>query len=214
MKTALSILLLTLATIAHADDAREHYQRGAALYDATRYEAALHEFEVAYAQQALPALVYNIARCLDRLDRYEEAAAAYARFLDADHSDDPQIGEARTRLAELHAMMTPTPAPNVVPTPTALTSPTPSTPSHRRYLTPGLLGGGTVVLGAVGASLLGNALWSYNGLSKACAPNCPTSSYAGLPARERAGEALLGIAGAAAVADVVLFVIAAKKRRK
>lgn len=205
MRIALSALLLTLAVGARADEtAREHYEHGAALYDATRYEAALHEFEVAYAQQALPALVYNIARCLDHLDRHEEAAAVYERFLDADQTDKVQIAEARERLVELRTVLAPSPT---VPAFTA-------SPSHRHYLAPGLLGGGTVVLGAVGASLLGNALWSYNGLSKACAPNCPASSWGSLPAREHAGETLLGIAGAAAVADVVLFVIEAKKRRK
>lgn len=218
------LILLALASVARADEetAKDHYQRGAALYDATRYESALHEFETAYTQTPSPELIYDIARCLDRLERREEAVAAYTRFLNADKSDDPQVNEVHVRLAEIGVAVQPKPSPPPLPAPqviavpalTALTPAPPVPPSRRRFLVPGLVGGGTVVFGAVGASLLGNALWNYNGLNRTCAPNCSGSSWSSLPGREHAGEALLGITGAAAVADIVLFVIAAKKKER
>ena len=218
------LILLALTSVAHADEetAKDHYQRGAALYSATRYESALHEFETAYTQVPSPDLIYDIARCLDHLNRREEAVAAYTRFLNTNGSGTPQAGEVRVRLAEIGALAPPKPSalppPSlpviVVPPPTTLTLPSTNSPSSRRYIAPGVLGGGTVIVGAVGASLLGNALWNYNGLNKACAPDCARSVWSGLPAREHAGEALLGIAGAAAVADIVLFVIESKSKRR
>lgn len=187
--------------------AREHYARGAALYDATRYEAALREFEEAQSEEPRTELVFDIARCLDRLGRREEARAAYEKYL-ASSPDASNADEVRGRLVALTEIKVAKPVLPLTPvTPAAL----PSTKRHR-YLGPGLLGGSALIVGAVGAGLLGSALTSYNSLSSACAPNCSSNAWVNLPAREHAGEALLGIAAVAVVADVVWFVVASRRK--
>lgn len=208
----LAVILSAAASRADEASARQHYEAGAVLYEATRYEAALHEFEAAQATEPRPALVYNIARCLDRLGRRQEATAAYKRFLhDDDAIDDAHAEEARARLS---AMRPATSAPGVSLSPTVSTvAALPPPPTRRRsYLGPGLLGGGALALAAVGAGLTGSALTSYGQLSKTCAPDCSPTSWQSLPAREHAGEALLGVAGAMAIADIAWFIIVARRK--
>jgi hypothetical protein len=65
---------------ADTEAAKRHYEIGRGHYERGDFTAALSEFESARRLKALPALDYNIARCLDRLDRLEEAIAAYKRF--------------------------------------------------------------------------------------------------------------------------------------
>lgn len=203
----LVLLCSLLALPAHADEARDHFEHGAVLYAATRYDAALHEFESAHAIQPMPAFVFNIARCLDRLDRRSEAVAAYERFLAA--SPDPaNASVARERVAAL----TPPPTITAPVTPIALVQ-EPKPKPRRRFVLPGAVGGGAVLLAGIGAGLLGSAVSSFHGLEGSCAPTCSTDAWGGVQARERAGEVLLGVAGAVAVADVVLFVLEIKGRK-
>ncbi len=79
-----------------ADDARErahvHYKTGSERYAAGEWAAALDEFEAGYAAHASPAFLVNIGQCLRKLDRLDEAALAFRRFLDA------HTGSPRTRL--------------------------------------------------------------------------------------------------------------------
>lgn len=207
MRFTFTLILLLFSAAAFADEqeiARDHYDRGAALYDATRYESALHEFETAYTQEPRPALVFNIARCLDRLGRRTEAAAAYERFIE-NAPDATSAASARARLDAIRVI--------VQPAPVVLL--TPITPPRRRshYLGPGILLGGALAIGAIGAGLTGSALVSYHSLSDACSPNCNPAAWSSLPPREHAGEALLGVAAAAVVADVIWFVIESRKGR-
>lgn len=204
-------------------EAAKHFGVGAVAYDEGHYAEAVGEFERAKSILPVPELDYNIAKALDRLGRWEAAVTSYRAYLATAPSNE---NEVVSRIAELEQRIRTSSVPQQIGTSTklpearldllsTLASPTvPSPSSRRRYLVPGLLGGGVVAVGAVGAGLLGSALWSYGGLNKACAPNCPASAWSGLPAREHAGEALLGIAGMAAVADVVLFVLEVRKGKK
>lgn len=209
------ITILALSTPAFAeDDMRAHFERGAALYKATRYEAALHEFEAAQAVHPLPALQYDIAKCLDQLGRRKEAIAAYGRFLETSPESE-NANDVRKRVAELHAadVTTASAASSSPATAVHVTPPVPlSPPPRRQYLVPGLAGGAALALGAVGAGLLGATAHDYRGLETSCSPTCSRGSWATLPAREHAGEAMLGLAGVAVVVDVALWVRA--KRRK
>lgn len=202
MKSVIVVLLL-LGSIAEAqtESAQDRFTRGAALYEATRYEAALHEFEAAHAMKPMAAFVFNIARCLDRLDRRDEAKAAYQRFL----SEDPEAltaPVARERLALISAMDEVPPA---TPAPVVL---------RRRYVAPVAIGGGALALLAVGAGLLGSAVQDFNALEKSCAPVCSTSSWSGIRTRELAGEVVLGVGAAAAVADIIVFAVEYGRRKK
>jgi tetratricopeptide (TPR) repeat protein len=214
MRLVVALIAALVTTLAHADEesAREHFQRGQALYEATRYEAALHEFEKAQASQPMSALLYDIARCLEKLDRKEEAAKAYERYIDSAPNAD-NLDEVRALVVELHrGPLSPSmPSENVQIAHIDVTQPLAPT-ARRRYIVPGALGGGVLVLGAIGAGLLGSAAHDFGALRSSCSPTCSASSWSALPAREHAGEALLGVAGAVLVVDVALWVRAARRK--
>ena len=93
------VLLLTPVTAAAQDDvtpaplartepsasAREHIDRGNALFERGHYDAALAELLAAYDQlEGHPRrhrVLYDIALCYERSFRYDEALAYYARYL-------------------------------------------------------------------------------------------------------------------------------------
>jgi tetratricopeptide (TPR) repeat protein len=118
MASRAALLLVVLASTAHAggkrdldpdtEVARKHFAAGSEHYRAGEYELALKEFETSRRAKALPALDYNIGRCLDRLERYSDAVAAYRRYVDAmpDAADAPEvkarIRELQDRLAAEH----------------------------------------------------------------------------------------------------------------
>jgi tetratricopeptide (TPR) repeat protein len=200
--TKLTLALLLISSTARADTAQEHFARGQSLYDATRYEAALHEFEVAQSIRPAPALLYDMAKCLERLGRKEEAARAYARYV----AEAPPGENVNEVLSAIGALRAPPPAVDLV------ASPPPPHPSRRRVVLPSVVGGATVAIVAVGAGLLGSARADYAKLDSSCSPHCSRESWAGIPPRERGGYALLGVAGAGAAVDIYLIVRAARNK--
>jgi tetratricopeptide (TPR) repeat protein len=63
------------------------FQRGRWLYQRKDYAGALDAFSAAYARFPSPALLIDIGHCLRRLDRQDEAIAAFEAFLERDHRD-------------------------------------------------------------------------------------------------------------------------------
>ncbi|MFN9814153.1 MAG: PEGA domain-containing protein [Deltaproteobacteria bacterium] len=61
--------------------AREHYERGVALYDEGQYAASLAEFEAAYAGSHRASILFNIGQIQARLGRAVEAVEALERYL-------------------------------------------------------------------------------------------------------------------------------------
>jgi Flp pilus assembly protein TadD len=107
---AVAVLALSVAG-ARADEpcgtegAREHFQRAVALYDAGQYAGALLEFREAYRCRPAPPLRWNIAVCLVRLGRVDEARGELQAYL-RDTADPPgspvtslQVDEAMERIA-------------------------------------------------------------------------------------------------------------------
>ncbi len=98
--TALAAVLLVaspvVARTTRASDARErahvHWRSGSARYAAGEWAAALDDFQAGYAAHPSPAFLVNIGQCLRKLDRLDEAALAFRRFLDG------HTGSPRTRL--------------------------------------------------------------------------------------------------------------------
>jgi tetratricopeptide (TPR) repeat protein len=90
VRSLISFLLVLLsfsAGRASADD--ESFRRAKGLYldgkkefERQRYEVAYHLFERAYEVSSRPALLFNMATCLSRLDRPREAAAKLRDYLD------------------------------------------------------------------------------------------------------------------------------------
>lgn len=83
---AVAVLGLALGVASPAgaqagDDARAHYERGIELFDEAHFEAALAEFEAAYAITPRPVLLFNIGQIHARLGHAVEAADALERYL-------------------------------------------------------------------------------------------------------------------------------------
>ncbi len=80
--------------------ARKHYMEGEYLYLDGKFDRALIEFDKALRIKPLPALYYDKARCLDRLERVQEAVDAYETYL-ATVPSAQDIVEAAKRIAAL-----------------------------------------------------------------------------------------------------------------
>ena len=92
LAVVLAVAAPAAARTTRAGDAREratvHWKSGSERYAAGEWAAALDEFEAGYAAHPSPAFLVNIGQCLRKLDRLDEAALAFRRFLDA-HSGAP-----------------------------------------------------------------------------------------------------------------------------
>lgn len=110
---ALTLLLAFAARPVLAQDAvaqaREHFGRGVANFDAHRYLQALEDFQRAYAVRPHPAVLVNIANCFVQLQRYPEAVIHFERYLNESRNLPPDqrreteqaLEEARTHIGEL-----------------------------------------------------------------------------------------------------------------
>ena len=78
------------------DDARAHYERGVALFDEARFDAALAEFEAAYALSGRASLLFNIGQIHGRLGHAVESADALSRYL----AEAREIGDERRAQVE------------------------------------------------------------------------------------------------------------------
>ena len=179
------------------ESARRHFERGMARYLATDYASAIVEFERARELRPLAAFTYNIARCHDRMERFDRALAEYTRYA-ATAPPGEVSGEVLARIAVLRARLEPR---------------RPRAP----YLIPGVLLGSALLVGGIGAGLTGHALTEYPSARAAyLGDGSPSHRSAGLALEKEAiaGYALLGVAGAAAAVDVVLWALAARAARR
>ena len=62
---------------------QRHFETGQAYYDRGDFEGAIREFEQAYELTGLAELQYNLAQAYERLARWDEALAAYRKYLTA-----------------------------------------------------------------------------------------------------------------------------------
>jgi tetratricopeptide (TPR) repeat protein len=144
-------------------------EEGGALYAAGDYRRAAERFLQAYAVDADPNLLFNIASCYEALGDIDAALEKYRAFLaapDADPEGRPRAEQAIARLTELEsapadASQLPeapaTATAPAVPTPAAAPADTPRAPDADWVPWAGL--GGGVALGALGATFywLGSA---------------------------------------------------------
>jgi tetratricopeptide (TPR) repeat protein len=103
-RVALALLVAVPAVASAAEpepDARLHFERGSALYDAGDYRGALREFE--QANRILPRreFLINLGQAHRMLNEFAEARALYARYLESAPEGDPYGPEVRDILAEL-----------------------------------------------------------------------------------------------------------------
>jgi tetratricopeptide (TPR) repeat protein len=165
------VVLVALGGVAHADGAndpdlqaaRRHFERGLELYRADNYEAAVVEFRTAAELRPSPAFDYNIGRCYDRLERWQEAADAYQRYIDA-APNAPEAVELRERIATLRVRkrrVVPSVVTTAAPPPAAIdlaARPPERKPIYKRAWFWGAIAGGVAV--AATAVALGVVLGS------------------------------------------------------
>jgi len=101
---ALVLLVAWPATPAQARDKRAaagHFQRGRALFEAGSFATALDEFNAGYEAYPLPGFLVNIGQCQRKLDHLDDAASAFAKFLESNTGDAPLRAEVREALDEI-----------------------------------------------------------------------------------------------------------------
>jgi tetratricopeptide (TPR) repeat protein len=95
---------------AEVDQARKHFSQGLKLYKDGDFDAALVQFERAYAIKSNYKVLYNIAQCYFELHQYVEARDALSRYvkdgtgqLDAERKAQVEndLGELQKRIAHL-----------------------------------------------------------------------------------------------------------------
>jgi tetratricopeptide (TPR) repeat protein len=80
--------------------ARIHLKAAIAYYDDGRYEDASREMRAAYDLRPLADLQYNLAQCYERLNKLDDAASAYEKYL-AGKGDAPDRKNVQARIDHL-----------------------------------------------------------------------------------------------------------------
>jgi hypothetical protein len=93
---------------AKANTAKEAFKRGEAAYSAGNYDAAVREWNNAYAADPRPRIQFNLSQAYERMGRMEDAIASLKRFLDSGDPEDPTYSDANARLVALQQRLSAT----------------------------------------------------------------------------------------------------------
>ena len=124
MRTLVALLVLTTslgagtarAAPGKKAEADQHFQAASRHYQAHEYEAAITEFEAAYALKPDPQILYNLGQSC-RLAQRNECAIRYYRQYLSEVPDAPNRGVVEQRLAEVEAAQKPNTTQPVAPAP-------------------------------------------------------------------------------------------------
>jgi tetratricopeptide repeat protein len=194
---------------------RRASDEGARAYARGEYDLALKRYEAAYNAAPSAEIWFHIARCHERLGRWSDAAIAYEHYLAGKPAGDDAV-QIRERISDLRLRAQE--AARLTPPPPALSPPpAPSPPRSLRVPAFALLGV-TVALVAGGTGAYFSEWSEYQAKRSACVMRCSPESIDGLDTRVRTAEIAAGtlyaFAGAALVADVILWVVDARQRRE
>jgi hypothetical protein len=94
---------------AHADEAKESFEKGIELYKANDYQGALAEFLAAYKAKPHHAVLYNIAQCYQMIDAGADALHYYSLYLEegADYISDSRRKLVEKEIEKLKGQLTP-----------------------------------------------------------------------------------------------------------
>lgn len=102
-------LLLLLQRRAWADEEqefRQHYEQALSLYEQRDYQAALGEWQKAYAIRQLPRLLLNLGQTYRKLGRAREALGYYELYLRVEPNPEPQLkAELDQYIVQTRAML-------------------------------------------------------------------------------------------------------------
>lgn len=217
------------AQSSQADDemseARALFLAGRAAFEEQRYETALGYFEKAYQQSGRPALLYNIARCRDRLDQPAQALRAFEQYLTAEPNPpnrelvESRVVTLRALVAEQRAQAASAPAAVPAPAPVIAVHTTDAGPAHneRSWLPPVLtLGAGGLVMITGGVVMaVGKARGDDVESGEAGTRYSALQSEA--DSAERlwvSGQVMIGIGAAAAVGGLTWLLLDRRERQQ
>ncbi len=193
-----------------ADAARRHYERGLRAYDRADFAGAIREFELARSLKPSAAFDYNIGRCFDRLERWSLAADAYVRYLAAEPAA-PNGAALRERLRVLRARA------QLGDEQTATAALQLAATRRRGRIAGWTLGGLALAFAGGGLGAYLSPRSAYDAKAHDCRNGCAEADVAALRSQvhraEVASAALFGVAGALAVADVVVWAVAGRAQR-
>lgn len=191
------------SSAAAKETAKRYFEKGRALYAASRYRDAIVEFRRARDAFYLPELDYNLGQCYLRLEMRAEAAEAFSRFIAA-KPDDPEVTLLRALVKELSRRSPNDPREKARPS------------DPRR----GLRIGGLALAGA-GVALAGAGI-VFGMLAKSAGDDLTALDRAGQPfdpSLEESGKryqlleiVFLSAGGAAAVAGLTMFSVGERDR--
>jgi tetratricopeptide (TPR) repeat protein len=216
-----ALFLGTMPLAAQSDDenARRHFESGAAYLQQSDYENALREFQSAYALSKRPPLLLNIANVYERMGKLQEAVDALTKYLEEDPKS-PERATHETRVANLkkriEAIPPPAPAPAAMssapaPAPVATAAPPASVPAAPAPAsgpnrTPAFIAfgvGGAAAIGAVVTGLI--AKGKYDDADNQCKPSCPQNTVDSIKSTALISDVLSGVAVAGVGVGVVLL---------
>jgi tetratricopeptide (TPR) repeat protein len=195
---------------AQSDDenARRHFESGAAYLQQSDYENALREFQAAHVLSKRPPLLLNIANVYERMGKLREAVDALTKYLEEDPKT-PERTTHETRIANLKkridAMPPPAPVTSSAPLgsatasaaaapPAAATAPAPP-PSDAPSRAPAYIAFGVGGAAAVGAVITGLvAKGKYDDANKECKPNCSDDTVSSIQSMALVSDVLSGVA--------------------
>jgi len=225
--SSLSGLVASTASAQSSQDtiARAHFQAGSGYFDTGDYEAAVREFERAYALSPHPPLLYNLYAAHERLGNIEQAVKYLEQYL-ATASDVTNREALEARLSNLRRRLTEPGdqgAPVAMAPPDAHAEPQPvaeaepvdgaqggGSPGHSRRFWLGVVslsvGGAGLATFAVAGGL---ALKEDHALAKRCGRDagmhCSEAQLSGLHTRTLVSDLGLGLGVVGAVVGVTLL---------
>jgi tetratricopeptide (TPR) repeat protein len=219
-------LALASATVplgAQSDDenARRHFESGAAYLQRSDYENALREFQAAYSLSKRPPLLLNIANVYERMGKLQEAVDALTKYLEEDPKSpertthETRIGNLKKRIEAMPppappaafpaASSAPAPAPVVTTAPTAPPTP-PSAPASAPNRAPAFIAFGVGGAAAIGAVVTGFvAKGKYDDADKQCKPTCSDDRVSSIKSMALISDVLSGVAVASIGVGAILF---------
>jgi tetratricopeptide (TPR) repeat protein len=210
-------------------EAKAAYKRGADLYRAGRYSAAIAEFQAADTLKPSPALHYNMGQAWEKLGDLPAALAAYARYLQLDprapnreavertvRSLEAKVATASPETPRLDPVQGPVPVPpatsltaNSPPPPLEATRPDPAPqPVERKNWLGPIIAGGLGVVAASAGVIMG--VQARNAQNALLAGGNDRQQADALVSKAKsdatAANVLYGVAGAAVLTGGVLAI--------
>ena len=203
----------TLAQDATNDTAgREYFERGRVAFEEADYETALAYFRHAYELSRRAELQYNVGVAADRLQREEEALAAFRRYLEETERPTREV-EVRQRIDALERTIAQREVTELALEEAAIRYEVPSVDARvdERGLPTATIAGGTTlaVLGAAGVAAMGVGLAKSGMCSEEVGGTCVAEHSA-------TGWTWVygGVGAAALVGSAVWFGVSTRRARK